>query len=38
MKIAMTNFALRNWDKAKSGTLIEGLTPEEPRSLAPHDD
>ena len=29
MKIAMTNFALRNWDKAKSGTLIEGLTPEE---------
>jgi hypothetical protein len=27
MKIAMTNFALRNWEKAKSGTTIEGLTP-----------
>ena len=29
MKIAITDFALRNWDPAASGTLVEGITPEE---------
>lgn len=29
VKIAMTNFALRNWDPAASATTIEGITPEE---------
>jgi hypothetical protein len=29
MKIATTNFALRNWDPARSGTHIEGLSPQE---------
>jgi hypothetical protein len=29
MKIAMTSFALRNWDPDRSGTHIVGLSPEE---------
>ena len=29
MRIAMTDFALRNWEPGASGTRIEGLTPEE---------
>lgn len=29
MKIAMTTFALRNWDPERSGTHIEGMSPEE---------
>lgn len=28
MKIAITTFALRNWQPGASGTLIEGITPE----------
>lgn len=29
MKIAMTTFALRNWEPGSSGTLIEGISPDE---------
>jgi Protein of unknown function (DUF3228) len=29
MKIAITTFALRNWEPGSSGTLIEGIAPEE---------
>lgn len=29
MRIAMTEFALRNWERDASGTLIVGLSPEE---------
>jgi hypothetical protein len=29
MKIAMTTFALRNWEAGSSGTLIEGVTPDD---------
>ncbi len=29
MRIAMTDFALRNWDRQASGTLVEGISPDE---------
>lgn len=29
MKIAMTDFAMRNWERGASGTRIEGISPEQ---------